>query len=195
MIAPMNLDVRLRAPIGMLIERVTAVVEGILRENVDLVSRLVSERKRFENWLQLEALRRLMEEGVDLEIEWPFPSSKDRCDFWASDSSGLEHWIELKLCVTNYCAAYTSSKLARPITNQVSDILRDVAKLQRINKKNQRNVLLVAYPLPESDTEHVAWRSHLKKIEEEVQRLTKAFSMVVKHGAETAQVSTYVLTV
>jgi hypothetical protein len=179
----------------MLIDQIADAATEVLHGNKMLVSRLVSERKRYENWLQLEILKRLMVAGIDVDIERPFPESKERCDFWSIDSGGCEHWVEIKLCVTNYCSAYTSSLSSRPITNQISDILRDVEKLNRISSAYARNILLVTYPLPEGESEHPPWVNHLEKLQATTRSLTCRSRIVVSQSDQSAQISSYVLTV
>ncbi len=116
----------------MLVDIITEEAHQIIQYNVRMISRLVAERKRFENWLQLEILTRLMEKFPAIEIEKAFPGTQERCDFWLKEQTGEESWIELKLCVTNYCSNYCEISSARPITNQISDIKRDLHKLHRL---------------------------------------------------------------
>ena len=55
----------------MLVEAVTKEAEAILRQNQSLVARLASEKKRFENWLQLEIINALIPNFPFIEIEKP----------------------------------------------------------------------------------------------------------------------------
>lgn len=157
-----------------------------------LVSRLASERKRFENWLQLQVLRDFLAQGYPLEIEHPYPEGKDRCDFWAKSDS-LESWVELKLCVTNYCSSFTGAVSSRPITNQISSIILDIEKLGQIDAQHSRSIVLLAYPLPLGNEEHPAWEKHLSTIGERAETITRNFQVQLNHASKEASISAYTI--
>ena len=170
---------------------ISEAASSLVQTHHDLIARLVSERKRFENWMQLQILERLMPEYPALEIEKPYPDGKERCDFW-SRAPGAEQWLELKLCVTNYCAAYTGNKSARPITNQISEIARDLEKLRRIPSDSQGYVLLLAYPLPIGEPEHPNWADHLGKLSILAANSERAFSVELHRNGQQAALNAYV---
>ncbi len=177
----------------MLIDRSISVAEQVMCANIPLLSRLSSERKRFEDWLQLEMLKILMQEYPRIEIEKGFPSSHERCDFWLMEHNGPQSWVELKLCVTNYCSQYCETSSARPITNQISDIERDLVKLQRLPEAHARNVLLIVYPFPDSDEVQPQWLSHLARLKATAGEVSEAFTVRLEHNAKFAKAVAYSL--
>ena len=128
-------------------------------------------------------------------LERAFPSSQERCDFWIKENANIESWLELKLCVTNYCSNFTSAHKTRPITTQVSDIIRDAEKLRKISVKHARNVLILAYPLPDDYPHHFAWKEHLSRVESSGKRLDEVFSMTLKRNSQSSNLVGYVLRV
>ncbi len=178
----------------MLIEVAKRAAEGAIRSNLPMLSRIAAERKRFENWLQLEMLKTLMLEYPEIEIERTFPGTQERCDFWLPESRGVESWVELKLCVTNYCAGFCCYAAGRPITNQISDIERDLTKLQRLPSAHDRAVLLVAYPLPDSPEAHPQWASHLAKLRAAASQVSEVFNVQLEQNGNSAKLVAYVLT-
>lgn len=174
---------------------VSTEAERILGQDRDLIARLVSERKRFEKWLQLEILKALMPRYPRIQIEKPLRDGKERCDFWTDESDRKESWLELKFCVTNYCSEFTSNLSARPITNQITQIVRDIGKLNQVPESHGRTVLLIAYPLPNAEEEHPAWASHLAILGKAATRLDKAFSIAVERNSRWAKVAGYVIAI
>jgi DNA-binding sugar fermentation-stimulating protein len=179
--------------IPMLADLVARTAKDVLHKNSTLVARLASERKRFENWLQLEILKSLMDEYPSIEIEKAFPGSNERCDFWLAEANGSQSWLELKLCVTNYCSVYTDSPSSRPITNQVSEIVRDVEKLNRLPSSYSRSVFLIAYPLPDAIQCHPAWSVHIEKFRQVTKSFTEMFVLPVTRNGKSAFISGYAL--
>jgi len=177
----------------MLLNLISKKTSSILEEHHDLVARLVAERRRFENWLQLEILNSLLHTEPDIEIERPFPGSKERCDFWLVEKSGKESWLELKLCVTNYCSSYTDSLSARPITNQISDIIRDVEKLKRIDQVNNRHVLAIVYPMPIDYSSHLSWAGHMARFNSAAKSIKEVFSIGLERNSKSTRLVGYVL--
>lgn len=165
----------------------------LLRKNRKLITRLVWERSRFEGWLQLEILNSLMGTLPTLEIEKAYPSSRERCDFWAKEDTSKESWLELKLCVTNYCSNFADTHKTRPITTQVSDITRDAEKLSRVSVKHARSILLLAYPLPGKYPQHFAWKEHLSRIESSGKRLDEVFSISLNRNSQSSNLVGYIL--
>jgi len=179
----------------MLEQSLVETTEKLLKKNRKLIARLVWERSRFEGWLQLEILNSLMGELPKLEIERSFPLSQERCDFWIQETRKKESWLELKLCVTNYCSEFADSHKSRPITTQVSDIVRDAEKLARIAPIHRRSVLILAYPLPEDYSQHFAWIEHLSRIQSAGKKLDEAFTFILKRNSQTSNLVGYVLRV
>lgn len=173
-------------------EIVARAAGAALEANTGLLTRLVTTRARFENWLHLEILGRLLSEldGYDLEAERRYPGTRERCDLWLRSPDGDETWIELKCCVTNYCSAFTTKSSARPITNEISEILRDKDKLARI-EQGTLEILLIAYPMPDGYTTHVAWSGHLAKFKAAELYVVEAFSIPLSREAYTAAVVGY----
>ena len=178
----------------MLIDHVTQHANALLHEDEDLVSRLVAGRKRFENWLQLEIFKRLIRGNGELEIdlEKPYPNLQERCDLWCREDAQRESWVELKICVTNYAQNFTGPSSPRPITNQISDIIRDSEKLQRIQgEKANRHILLLTYPMPFEYASNSAWTSHLNRIRASSCEIFEAFSLAVERSGRTASLVAY----
>ena len=177
----------------MLRDLVTLETERILKSNHNLVARLVSERKRFENWLLLEIFKALIPDNPSVEVEKPLLDGKERCDLWANEGGGKESWLELKLCVTNYCSDYTESQSTRPITNQISDVVRDVEKLSSISDIHNRNVLLIAYPLPFDYRTHSTWANHINRMKTSASKLEEMFSVTIERKAKSTAIVGYLL--
>jgi hypothetical protein len=151
----------------MLIEEVVESARGLLGENAILLSELVASRKRFENWMQIEIYRRLIRHisGEYIELERPYPGIAERCDMWRREADGSESWVELKLCVTNYVSKYLPPSYARPITNQIGEIISDASKLKRLPVSFHRNIFLLVYPMVQEHDTHAAWCAHLSRLE------------------------------
>ena len=175
----------------MLIDELADQAQRTLHANHDLVARLVAERKRFENWLQLEIFNALMQRISDLKIEAPYPNGKERCDFWCPEINGAESWVELKLCVTNYSRDVTEDVSGRPITNQISDVLRDVEKLARLPSHLHRAILLLVYPMPSHYRTHPAWADHMTSFESSTSSIEEQFSVPLHRKGKSAAVVAY----
>lgn len=174
---------------------VATQAQSILEDNYDLIVRLVSMGQKFENWLQLEVFKSLLVNLPTVEIERTFPDSNQRCDFWFKSDDGTQHWLELKLCVTNYCRRFRVNHSPRPITDQVGDVIRDAEKLRRISKRHARNVLFIAYPIPDAEGQHRQWADHLEEIENHVRSLNLEFSLSLTRKNEIANILGYDLAV
>ena len=172
---------------------IAAATKAHLANHRSLVSRLVWKRARFENWLQLCLLNELQSELPSLDIERAYPNSSERCDFWLPAETS-ESWLELKLCVTNYCSTFADFHRARPITNQISDILRDVRKLQRLQSA-ERSVFVLAYPLPESYETHSSWQGHLKRIQDADCSVDEAFALALSRNDVNCKIVGYTISI
>jgi hypothetical protein len=178
----------------MLIDDVVAQSQVVLNANHDLITRLAAERKRFEDWLHLEIFKALMNQEVELRIEATYPDSKERCDFWCLEQSGVESWVELKLCVTNYANDFAEAVSSRPITDQIADALRDIEKLKRLPSRAQRAVFLLAYPMPSNYQSHSAWRGHVSHIRSSAGSTEEKFSVPLHRKDKSAAVVGYRIT-
>jgi hypothetical protein len=172
----------------MLAQLISDRSSTILTRRYSLISRLASERAKFENWLQLELLAELQEAFPSLQIEKAYPDSQERCDFYHEES---EEWLELKLCVTNYCSSFAKSFKPRPITDQIKSILQDVSKLRRLPSNAISSVLAIAYPLPENYSVHNEWNKHLNKIRESSYEVNQAFSMCLERNNQSCNLVGY----
>lgn len=179
----------------MLVAAVEDEANRVLIANHALIARLAAERKRFEDWLQLEIFKVLMLQRTTLEIEKSYPNSKERCDFWCSEPNEPESWVELKLCVTNYCNDFTGAVSSRPITNQISDIQRDVEKLGRLPSDAHRAILLAAYPMPRDYRTHSAWGGHVSTIKSSASSIEERFGVPLQRNGRSASVVGYRITV
>lgn len=173
----------------MLAQLISDRSSTILHRRFSLISRLASERARFEGWLQLELLAELQEEFPSLQIEQAYPDSQERCDFYHGAS---EEWLELKLCVTNYCQGFANYH-TRPITDQINGIIQDVSKLRRLPSNAKSSVLVIAYPLPENYSVHKEWNKLLNKIRESGYEVNKAFSMCLERNNQSCNLVGYAI--
>lgn len=168
--------------------------QKVLSNNIPLVSRLAFERKKFENWLQLEILKSLLERKPEVKIEKAYPGEATRCDFWFLDNDDNQNWLELKLCVTNYCRG-TTPPYTRPITDQINSALRDLDKLSKIPAKHSRSVLLIAYPLPEIIDDKDCWTKHLAKISKSSKSVHEEFSTKLNQDGVETRMNGYLITI
>ncbi len=175
----------------MLTDLVFSKTEYILNNNRYLIAHLISERKRFEGWLQIEILNHLLSEGSLIKIEKPYPEGNTRCDFWKDEGAEVESWVELKLCVTNYCSNFTTNLSPRPITNQVDQIIMDIEKLNQISKTHNGAVIVIAYPLPKTCSEYMPWKKHLSRIGSSASSWKKLFSIEVLQNETSAYLEAY----
>ena len=178
----------------MLIDLVVGYARDLLEKNADLVSRLVAARKRFENWLQIELYKGLIRGSpkIQVELERTYPSTQERCDIWAREPDGRESWVELKVCVTNYAQGYTGPSSPRPITNQVSDIIRDIQKLKKISTEtSNRHIFLLVYPMPLDHQRHSAWLGHVGRFRAECKSVSEEFTLTVERAGKMAAVVGY----
>jgi hypothetical protein len=178
----------------LLVDLVADHAQSVLRQEIDLISRLVSRRKRFENWLQIGIYKRLIRDNRDIivELERPYPIGSERCDFWSPKSDNCENWVEPKICVTNYVQNYTELSSPRPITNQIDSVIADIEKLRRISLASSfRHVFLLAYPIPVGDRPYSPWEGHLDKIRKTSTDLSLTFMVKIERGTKEAAVHGY----
>ena len=131
-----------------------------------MTKRLAASRKRSESWLQIEVFKRFIRPFPDIEIvpERAYPSGgQERCDLWCREADGSESWVELKTCVTNYEQQYGPNS-PRPITNQISEVIRDTERLMRLPVESRRHLFLLAYPMPASGIPPQQWSIHLSRL-------------------------------
>ena len=179
----------------MFVELIAKISESLLLANLELVTAHVSERRRFEIWLQGEIGNALRAKNTKFEAEKSFPGSHERCDFWANGEAGTEEWVELKLCVTNYCKRYTESATTQPITQEITAALRDFGKLRSVSNRYLRSLLLIAYPLPVNYRTHTPWQGHIERLSNGTSRAEEIYSTPVLIGHQTLQVVGYIFSV
>jgi hypothetical protein len=158
-----------------MINFVQDAIRDILIGDVDVVSRLVASRKGFESWLQVETYKRLirrfpnasisLEQGYPSLLETPSFPNRNRCDLWWEETDSRQSWIEFKTCVTNYEQKF-GSKSARPITNQIAEIIGDIQRLKRLPSHHARHLFLLVYPISADGTPSQHWSAHLTRIRE-----------------------------
>ncbi len=178
----------------MLVELVSKSAQIVIEENRQLIRHQVKKRSRFENWLQLEIFKKILMEcpSLSVDVERSYPLGKGRCDFWCKSEDGVDEWVELKLCVTNYCRTSSESSSNRPITTQISDVVRDSLKLQAVTESvGARSILLLVYPLPADFRCHVQWNIHLDKLRCEAGAISEYFFSHIHDDDLSAYVAAY----
>jgi len=124
------------------------------------VNRGLGEGMQIERWLLIEMAARLMElksKGIvqRAEGEHKFPIAQvkmfEHCDLWWATNES-EHWLEVKTIVVGAKKTLGSGK----------DIVRDVAKRQRLRATDSFHHLAVIFPLDENGIG--AWRKMLDSI-------------------------------
>lgn len=175
--------------------QIAQTAQDVILDHLPLIARLASERKKFEDWLQLQVFDRLMTDLPTIQIERAIPGTKERCDFWVGAPDGPGQWVELKLCVTNYCSKFTGSLSARPITTQVADVIRDLRKLGSIPSGDSGHVLVFAYPVPSAAGLRSAWHEHVQKIAREAKSLENLSDTLLVNNTEAASMVGFILEV
>jgi len=119
------------------------------------LANFASIRAKFEGWLKVELCEILAQDFPDVLPE------QDRIDL------SFQDWvIELKTINTNY--RYNNVKsLHRPITKNVSGLVKDVKKLRNVSNK-QKAVCFVVFPV---DINNETWKTHEALIENELKNL------------------------
>lgn len=102
--------------------------------------------------------------------------------------------MELKVCVTNYANSFGRRTSPRPITNQISDVLRDAEKLGRLAREAcERHIFLLAYPMPLNYASHVEWGRHLERLRSRGTSVMQTLASRVEQSGQTATVVGYTL--
>jgi hypothetical protein len=176
----------------MLIDDIVEHAQSILSQNAEVISRLVTKRARFENWMQIEIYKRLLKDArtSNIEIEKAYHANKERCDFWCKVGD-LQDWVELKLCVTNY----TGPSSPRPITNQIDSIIADIQKLKKIAPSSSRHVFLLAYPFTTDAHANQHWQDHLRRIEKSGAKIALPFAFRIQQPEKAAVIHGYKISV
>jgi hypothetical protein len=158
---------------------IASIAESAIRENIENLRKYVLERTWFEDWLQEDLARRIGDSDPSLSVEREhfYPTTQERCDIWVDDDSDQESWIELKCCVTNYAQSITESSTNRPITQQISEILRDIQKLKRLGSIGHRYALFVAYPMPNDYKSNGYWAKHLARLCDSASDVSELFAV------------------
>lgn len=113
------------------------------------------EKSKFECWLKVELINVLINKDIIATPE------KSRIDVSFEDTS-----IELKTVNTNYRYETVKNK-TRPITKNVSGILKDIADLKEKEIVN-RFVVFIVFPIKLPKKE---WLLHIQKIKKELSEL------------------------
>jgi len=119
------------------------------------LNQFVIERSKFEDWLKVELIDTLINNNI---IAYP--------EISRIDVSFQNTAIELKTINTNYQYKNVKNK-TRPITENVSGILKDISDLKKKEIKNMF-VVFIVFPV-ESNNSY--WQYHLKKIKAELSEL------------------------
>ncbi len=114
------------------------------------------EKSKFEGWLKVELIDSLANKGYIAKPEI------DRIDISFQDIA-----IELKTINTNYRYHYVKNK-TRPITKNISGVLKDITDLKRKEIKD-RFVVFIVFPVDKFKSE---WLYHIEKIKKELSELT-----------------------
>jgi hypothetical protein len=194
LVAPSRLQPRI---FHLLIDFVADTIRSILLEDADVISRLAATRKRCENWLQIEVFKQFIRQFPEIEtvLERAYPSGgQERCDLWCRDVYGHENWVELKTCVTNYEQKYGPSS-ARPITTQISDVIRDVERLARLPLESKRHLFLLVYPMPDSGIPPQPWCGHLGRLRDSGGSVEQVFTTPVCVASQKASVVGYTIAI
>lgn len=140
-------------------EKLTKIIQSdlimLLSQNKGL-NQFAKYRSKFEGWLKVELVKILNENRLEAIPE------KDRIDITIK-----EEWaIELKTVNTNYRYLNVENK-TRPITKNISSILKDIEKL-KYNKFKNKAIIFITFPVEHS---FPYWKMHLKKIEKELNEI------------------------
>ena len=178
----------------MLVEEIVKELAQILTQEREKYAKLVADRFRNEVPLQnqiFEALRRAI---PALKREKCYGRSGAKCDFWSVDEAGIESWVELKLCPTNYCQSFGDVRKNISITQQIGQVILDCEKLRRIERRHERKILLLAYPMPVGDP-HPSWKVHEAWILEHATKISPHQQFVLRRNGTEAAINVYVIDV
>ena len=173
---------------------IETAINTVLTENGPALAYLISQRAKFEDWLQIETFKRLQDAtNFNVELEYGYPNSQSRCDFWLSDGQTQAQWIEIKLCVTNYEKSKTNKKSGRPITNQISNILADIEKLETLAPSTaSKKLIVIAYPLPEHFADHPQWQGHISTLRQRCPAISLYQSHEISLMGQSTHLAIYV---
>jgi hypothetical protein len=136
-----------------------------IEENYGYLSFLINWRYRNEKWLQLETMLIIssMREVTEYLPEKHY-NLREKCDFWFKTRDGVEHWMEIKMCPTNYRPSLSRIRHSKAITDSVSSVMMDIERLKRYAPPHAgKHILFTFYPLyPESRS--IFNTKHLSKI-------------------------------
>ena len=97
--------------------------------------------------------------------EKPYPILKrSHCDIWVKIKE-TEIWLELEAIVTNYGSP------GKPITDQISHILKDSEKLKTNTKGGSLKQMFFVYPLAIDGSNDLDWGKHMKTLKEHIEIL------------------------
>lgn len=178
----------------MLADKITAELERIFAGEPEKYTKLVADRFRNEVPLQEQIFEGLKHNILSLEREKAYGRSKESCDFWSIDEIGVESWIELKLCPTNYCQYFSDSKKSIGITQQIGHVILDCGKLRKIEPHHERKIVLLAYPMPVGE-EHPYWRQHANWILEHANNMFRQLQFVLRRNGTEAAINVYIIDV
>ena len=136
----------------------------IIKELVKKISKseglaiFAKTRAKFEGWLKLELVGLLKNYWNTVKVEEDTSDKKRKidivCDEWA---------FELKTVNTSYKTNNVPDK-TRPITQNVTGVIKDIKKLRKQCRKKYKIVIAVIFPV---DNNNKYWRKHEGRIEKE----------------------------
>ena len=178
----------------MLVEKITAALVQIIAEDREKYTQLVADRFRNEVSLQKQIFESLRYDVLSLEREKAYDRSRAKCDFWSIDESGVESWIELKLCPTNYCQEFGDSRKSIAITQQIGQVILDCEKLCKIERRHERKIVLLTYPMPVGE-DHPGWRTHATWILEYATDISRQHQFLLSRNGTEAAINVYIIDV
>jgi hypothetical protein len=140
-------------------------IVNIIRQNESIIRIALRQRAKFEGWLKFEIAALAESSGAtNVEVETPSNNglTKERADF-SFIYSDEKYSVELKTPNTNWRMTGVV-KVTRPITENVSKIVRDVIKLKK--SANNGLVAFVMFPVPPNDDQ---WKKYIRRIASETQ--------------------------
>ena len=137
---------------------------NIIKELVKKISKseglavFAKARAKFEGWLKLELVGLLKKYCNTVKVEEDTSDRKGKidivCDKWA---------FELKTVNTSYKTNNVPHK-TRPITQNVTGVVKDIKKLREQCKKKYKIVIAVIFPVGDNNK---FWKKHEGRIEKE----------------------------
>jgi len=120
------------------------------------LSEFIINLAKFEGWLKVE----IIDSAIKLGCSEVIPE-KDLIDV-TFNFDNKSYAIELKTINTNYQKGF--SRKTRPITKNISGVIKDIEALQKNGEYKNKFVLFIVFPLNLEDNKK-KWNYHLKKIE------------------------------